>query len=173
MAEKQPKDYASPACSLSEAPESYAFAQKLSAEETLALLDLLLECERAGAKALRFFAGDQPPAAAGALIAAQAGDEARYAAGLVREIRRLGGKPSGRTGDFFAKAKARQGWPARLDLLVRGQRWVEARIRERLPLIADGALASFLEGMADTHRVNIAAAEALLAALGGVPPRSG
>src|SRR4051812_32584172 len=170
MSEKQPKDYASPACSLSEAPQSYAFAQKLSAEETIALLNLLLECERAGAKALRFFAGDDPPHAADRLIEAQMGDEARYAVGLARHIRRLGGEPSNRTGDFFAKAKARQGWPARFDLLVRGQRWVESRIRESLPLVTDGDLASFLQEMADTHRVNVAAAEALLTALGGAPP---
>src|SRR5436305_1881088 len=86
-----------------------------------------------------------------------------------KPTRRLGGEPSNRTGDFFAKAKARQGWPARFDLLVRGQRWVESRIRESLPLVTDGDLASFLQEMADTHRVNVAAAEALLTALGGAP----
>jgi hypothetical protein len=173
MIDKKQSGYASPACSLSEAPEGYAFAQKLSGDETLALLNLLLECERAGAKALRFFAGDRPPAAAEALIAAQLRDEARYAAGLGRHIRRLGGRASSRTGEFFAKAKARPGWPARLELLVRGQSWVESRVRESLPLVADTDLAAFLAEMADTHKQNVAAAAALKDALAHEPPPSG
>ena len=173
MTEDKQNAYASPACNLSEAPASYAFAQKLSPEEILALLDLLLECERAGAKALRFFAGDTPPAAARALIGAQMRDEARYVTGLGRHIRRLGGRPSGRTGEFFAKAKTRQGWAARLDLLVRGQAWVESRIRESLPLVTDPDLAAFLAEMADTHRDNIAAASALKNTLGDAAHPSG
>ena len=166
MSDEKPNDYASPACSLAEAPESYAFAQPLSQPEILALLDLLLECERAGAKALRFFAGDAPPREAEPLIAAQMQDEARYAAGIAVHIRRLGGRPSRRTGAFFAKAKARAGWAARLDLLVRGQRWVETRIRESLPLVDDPDLRAFLTEMADTHRTNVAAVEALARSLG-------
>ena len=161
--EKKPQqqEFASPACSLAEAPASYAFAQALSQEELLAFLELLLECERAGAKALRFFAGDAPPAAAAALITAQMQDEARYAGGLARHISRLGGRPTSRTGEFFAKAKARAGWGPRLDLLVRGQRWVETRIRESLPLVTDPELKEFLAEMAETHRVNVAAVEAV------------
>ena len=41
-------DYASPACSLPEAPETYAFAKKLSDAEIAALLDRLLVCVGAG-----------------------------------------------------------------------------------------------------------------------------
>ena len=131
--------------------------------DTIAFLNLLLECERAGAKALRHFQTLEPPPELAVALPALVGDEARYCAGLSRHIVRLGGAPSRRTGEFFDTVRAATGWPARLDLLVRGQRWVAKRIAERLPQCADAELAEFLTEMHATHLVNVAEAERIAA----------
>jgi hypothetical protein len=132
-----------------------------SDNDTIAFLNLLLECERAGAKALRHFQTLEPPPAQAAALPALVGDEARYCAGLTRNISRLGGTPSRQTGEFLDTVRAAEGWPARLDLLVRGQRWVAKRIAERLPAISDAELAAFLTEMHSTHLVNVAQAQDL------------
>ena len=127
--------------------------------EILGFLNLMLECERAGAKALRLFTYSAPPPVLAKALPGLFRDEARYCAGLSKQITRLGGAPTKRTGDFLAKITAAEGWPARLDLLVRGQRWVARRIEERLPKIDDEELKSFLAEMHSTHLVNVAEAE--------------
>lgn len=137
------------------------------ASDVLAFLDLLLECERAGAKALRRFEGMAPPEAVARALPRLFGDEARYCAGLSAQIVRLGGHPSRRTGDFLEKIRAAGDWPARLDLLVRGQRWVARRIAERLPAIGDPELAAFLDEMHRTHLANVAEAQAIADGLAG------
>ena len=136
-------------------------------EDTIAFLTLLLECARAGAKALRHFQTLDPPPRLAAPLPALVGDEARYCAGLTRHITRLGGTPSRRTGEFLDTVRAAEGWPARLDLLVRGQRWVAKRVAERLPQCDDAELAEFLTEMHATHLVNVAAAQDIAAAIGG------
>lgn len=133
--------------------------------ETLDFLNLMLECERAGAKALRAFTDQTPPAVLAAALPTLFHDEARYCAGLSQHITRLGGSPSRQTGDFLAKIIAADGWPARLDLLVRGQRWVAKRIEERLPTIDDADLKGFLSEMHQTHLVNVAEAQKIANAL--------
>lgn len=133
--------------------------------DTVAFLNLLLECERAGAKALRFFQTQEPPTALAKALPELTRDEARYCAGLTQHITRLGGTPSRRTGDFLETIRAAEGWTRRLDLLVRGQRWVAKRISERMTSIEDAELAAFLTEMQTTHLVNVAEAENIAAVI--------
>jgi len=135
-------------------------------QDTIAFLNLMLECERAGAKALRAFQTQDPPTVLAGALPGLTGDEARYCAGLTRHITRLGGVPSRITGEFFETVLAAAGWPARLDLLVRGQRWVAKRIAERLPTVTDAELAEFLTEMHATHLVNVDAAQTIADAIG-------
>jgi hypothetical protein len=74
-------------------------------------------------------------------------------------------KPSRQTGDFLDTILAAEGWVKRLDLLVRGQRWVAKRISERITSVEDAELAAFLAEMEATHRINVAEAEDIAAAV--------
>ncbi len=130
-------------------------------DDLLDFLNLMLECERAGAKALRLFELEEAPPALARALPALARDEARYCVLLSREITRLGGTPSSATGDFFAAITALPDWPARLDLLVRGQAWVARRLAERLEHIADPDLKASLREMHATHLVNVTEAQRL------------
>jgi len=132
-------------------------------QDTIAFLNLLLECERAGAKALRHFQTLAPAPRLAEALPALVGDEARYCAGLTQQITRLGGTPSRATGEFLETIRAAEDWPKRLDLLIRGQRWVAKRIAEKLPTYDDAELVDFLTEMHATHLVNVAAAEELAA----------
>ena len=130
-------------------------SEPLPRDELLSLLNVLLESERAGAKALLAWQHDPPPGVPESLVAEIARDEARYAGGLSREIRRLGGEPSAATGAFYERIMALQDWRQRFDLLDRGQKWVARKVAEALPRIDNPALAGFLREMHDTHLVNI------------------
>ena len=131
-------------------------ATALPRDELLALLNVLLESERAGSRALAAWRREPPPGVDPALIEHVARDEARYCTGLTRQIKRLGGEPSHATGAFFHKIMGLPDWPARFRLLDRGQRWVADRISETLPKVANDAdLTAFLTEMRDTHMVNI------------------
>ncbi len=133
--------------------------------DLLDFLNLMLECERAGAKALRFFEQQAAPPALARALPALARDEARYCVLLSREITRLGGTPTSRTGDFFAAITALPDWPARLDLLVRGQAWVARRLAERLDRVTDPDLKAALSEMHATHLVNVDEARRLALAI--------
>jgi nitronate monooxygenase len=127
--------------------------------DIVAFLNLMLTCERAGAKALRHFEQDAPPPPLAAGLPALFADETRYCADLSRHIRRLDGEPTGETGAFLDKILAAPDWPARLDLLIRGQAWVARKIAETLPVVEDPPLRAFLEEMHQTHLINVAAVE--------------
>ncbi len=136
-------------------------ADFISPHQVIDFLNLMLECERAGAKTLRFFMQDDPPAALALALPGLLQDEARYCAGLSAQLRRLGAEPSAKTGDFYQKAVKTAGWAARLDLLARGQHWVAKRIAETWPRLEDRELRDFLVEMEQTHHVNVAAARDL------------
>src|SRR6185312_425897 len=90
-------------------------------------------------------------------------DEGYYAGELGAHVRRLGGAPSNKTGDFVEKVRAVPEFKAKLELLNRGQRWVIRKINEQLPAIGDAPLQAFLRVMAEGHEVNIGALEKALA----------
>jgi hypothetical protein len=82
-------------------------------------------------------------------------DEGYYAGELAAHVRRLGGAPSNRIGDFVEKVRAVGDFRGKLELLNRGQRWVIRKIEEQLPAIGDAELKAFLVVMAKGHHVNI------------------
>ena len=138
--------------------------------DIIAFLDLMLECERAGAKALRRFEQMAPPKLVATALPRLFDDEARYCAGLSQQILRLGGLPGRRTGDFLEKILSAESWLTRFDLLVRGQRWVARRIEEQLPLIEDPELKDFLSEMLATHQTNVKEAQSIADGLAKLTP---
>jgi len=134
----------------------------MPADELIQLLNRLLEAERAGARTLAAFLDEYPPQSrAWQELRRVQRDEASNCKLLIDAIRSLGAEPSGATGDFLGKALAVQGRAARLAFLNRGQGWVARKIGEALPRIGAGPLHHMLQGMLDSHLVNIAACAAL------------
>ena len=134
----------------------------MSRTELGELLNTLLECERAGAKALAGFMETPLPVPVLQVLADVQRDESRNCAVLLRLLRRTGVAPSRATGAFLQKALALQGLRARLEFLNRGQAWVARRLAEALPRIGDVQAHHALQAMHDSHVANIEACEALL-----------
>ncbi|MDD3651580.1 DUF6306 domain-containing protein [Immundisolibacter sp.] len=149
----------SPACFAADADAQYM--GEIGREELLAALDELLEAERAGARVALHTANDAP-AELTPLVRAIQHDEARWCALLTQSIQRLGGTPSRRTGDFYAKAMAIRDLPARLAFLNRGQRWVVRKLQALLPRVGDARLQAGLGAMLTAHEANIARVAAAL-----------
>ena len=138
----------------------------MPAAELLALLDVLLEAERAGAKVIAAFLDDyERDTPAWRQLAAVQRDEAKNCAILIDLIRRSNGAPSAAIGDFLEKALAVQGRVARLRFLNRGQNWVARKIREALPQIGDDSVRGALAAMLESHLLNIEACDALMETL--------
>lgn len=146
-------ELASSACSLHELDaNSRGYLDRV---ETLELLNLLLEGERAGARGLGAIGQEAPPPYR-PLVGDIARDEARYCAMLTGHIERFGGRPSKATGSFYDKLVGTEGFGAQVDLLDRGQGWVVRKLRETLPRIEDNALHRDLKEMLEVHERNIA-----------------
>ena len=154
-----PVELASPPCLLSEIGPSY-FGY-LAPAELIVLLNLLLECERAGAQGVLALSRRAANAEAQAALHAVAADEARFCAMLTRHIERLGGTPSKSVGAFYDKLMAETDRARQMSLLDRGQGWVVDKLRESLPKIADAALVGELQEMLTVHEINIARARTL------------
>src|SRR3546814_8189095 len=75
-------------------------------DEVLGALNELLEAERAGTRVASFSRREAPLTAYSALMQDVGRDEAHWCVMLTRQIQRLGGSPSHKTGAFFAKAIA-------------------------------------------------------------------
>jgi 5,10-methenyltetrahydrofolate synthetase len=155
--------YASPACSAHEiAPDYFGTVPPLSASELVALLNVLLEAERAGAKVLAAFLDEYPrDTPAWRQLAAVQRDEAQNCVILGDLVKKLGGKPSAATGEFLGKALAIEGRLARLRFLNRGQGWVARKIGEALPQVREDFARAALVAMRDSHLLNIEACDAL------------
>lgn len=127
---------------------------RVAQEALIATLNELLEAERAGARvALQTL--KEAPATLLSLMRTIQHDEARWCALLVQAIQHLGGKPSRRTGSFYAKAMAIEDLPARLVFLNHGQRWVLRRLRAILPQVDDPHLQAGLQAMRTAHEDNV------------------
>jgi hypothetical protein len=127
----------------------------LSRAELLALLNRLLEGERAGARGVTAMSRQATRAESRAILHEIAGDEARFCAMLIRHVVRLGGTPSTQTGAFYTKLAALERADERLELLNRGQEWVVRKLTAALPRIADAALRADLREMLEVHVHNI------------------
>ena len=152
----------SPVCYGAQADDAYlGYASR---EEILAALDELLEAERAGTRVALASARSLEGAAYRDLMQAVRDDEARWCAMLSRQIKRLNGLPSRKTGAFHQKALAIAEPFERLAFLNRGQAWVVRKLEALTPRVRDDALHADLRAMLDSHRINIERASAFLEA---------
>lgn len=120
-------------------------------------LNILGEAERAGGRVLHELTEMAKSPELRELLKKVGHDEGYYAGELAAHVRRLGGAPSNKTGDFVEKVRAVNDFRAKLELLNRGQRWVIRKIEENLASLTDADLHAFLALMAKGHHVNIGA----------------
>lgn len=131
--------------------------------ELESFLNSLGEAERAGGRVLHELT-DQPQSLELREMLKKVGhDEGYYAGELAAHVRRLGGTPSTRTGDFVEKVRAVGELKGKLELLNRGQRWVVRKIGEQVATIPDARLQAFLRVMAEGHEINIGTLDKALA----------
>ena len=129
-----------------------------------ALLNELLEAERAGARLLSAWMAEAAPASIlHRRLREVQRDEARNCAVLIHHILDADAVPSTLTGDFYSKCLLVRDWEARLALLNRGQAWVARRIAAVLPRLAPSGVRDALQEMHDSHLSNIARCDALIA----------
>jgi hypothetical protein len=122
-------------------------------------LNLMSEAERAGGRVLHELTGEAKSLELREMLKKVGHDEGYYAGELAAHVRRLGGAPSNKTGDFVEKVRAVNDFRGKLELLNRGQRWVIRKIEEQLGALSDPELEAFLVVMAKGHHVNIGALE--------------
>ena len=132
-------------------------------KELESFLNSLGEAERAGGRILHELTDQAQSLELREMLKKVGHDEGYYSGELAAHVRRLGGTPSNRTGDFVDKVRAVGNFKGKLELLNRGQSWVVRKINEQVNDIADGHLQAFLRVMADGHDVNIGALEKALA----------
>ena len=152
---------ASPVCSLRESDDAYAgFASR---DELLAVLNELLEAERAGARICARTASESADDTIKALMRHVHADEVRWCRMLLGAIGALGGEASTKTRAFYEKCLAIPDLKDRVAFINRGQGWVSKKLREILPKVRDDALHAALKDMLECHDRNIATANATLA----------
>ena len=122
-------------------------------------LNSLGEAERAGGRVLHELVSLTRSEELKELLKKVGHDEGYWAGELAGNLRRLGGSPSNKTGDFVEKVRAVADYSGKLELLNRGQRWVIRKIEENVGTVGDAGLKAFLVVMAQGHRVNIGALE--------------
>jgi hypothetical protein len=127
-------------------------------------LNSLGEAERAGGRVLHELTELAHSLELREMLKKVGHDEGYYAGELAAHVRRLGGIPSTKTGEFVEKVRAVGDFRGKLDLLNRGQRWVIRKIEESVATVGDPPLKAFLVVMAQGHRVNIGALEEALKA---------
>jgi hypothetical protein len=125
-------------------------------------LNALGDAERAGGRVLHELTEQAASLELKELLRKVSHDEGYYAGELVHHVRRLGGNPSNKTGDFVEKVRAVPEFRGKLELLNRGQRWVIRKINENLATVSDPQLKAFLVVMAKGHDMNIGALEQAL-----------
>jgi nitronate monooxygenase len=152
---------ASAVCYLNEADDSYAgFASR---DELVAVLNELLEAERAGARICARTASESDNEEIKLLMRQVHADEVRWCKMLLGAIERMGAVPSANTGAFYEKCLAVPDLNARVAFINRGQGWVSRKLHEILPKVRDDALHAELKEMLASHDANIAKANAALA----------
>jgi hypothetical protein len=124
-------------------------------------LNELLEAERAGVDTLSRLFPEARNSEMQKLFEEVRDDEAWSCAGLVRSIKTLGGTISEKKGDFAEKVMREPTLAARLQLLNRGQGWVDKRLDSLLGEPLPASVGEFLEEMKRRHITNIDACERL------------
>ena len=136
--------------------QAQAAVAPMTHEEYGRLLNVLLECERAGAKLLAAYLSELPPGSdtAGWLSVVQR-DEARNCSILIHLLLEAGVTPTTAVGAFYDRGLQIPGWRERLRFLNRGQQWVADHIAEALPRLEKFVGRKALAAMHESHLVNI------------------
>jgi hypothetical protein len=134
----------------------------LDRDGLLRLLNLLLECERAGAKVAILCGEQAQDAVLNSVLYTIGRDEGRFCGMLTRHIERFAAAASRETGAFYQRLRAIPDQFERLVLLNRGQEWVVQTLDEALPSIRDASLKADLREMRDAHARNIGLCGALI-----------
>jgi len=137
-------------------------SEQVAPDEYGALLNTLLEAERAGAKLLSAYLDELTPGSFmwKQLRAVQL-DESHNCAVLIHLLLEAEVTPTPAVGSFYGKGLAIKGWRERLEFLNRGQAWVAKRLAAALPRVPERPRRA-LQAMLDSHVVNIGGCEALL-----------
>ena len=123
--------------------------------EYCALLNELLEAERAGAKLLSAYLDELPADSfRWRCIRAVQLDEARNCAVLIHLLLEADATPTSAVGSFYDRGLGIVEWHARLAFLNKGQAWVARRLAAALPTVPLGARHA-LQEMHDSHLANI------------------
>ncbi|KVT50653.1 2-nitropropane dioxygenase [Burkholderia ubonensis] len=128
----------------------------------LAVLDELLEAERAGARVASETAAEIHDPELHRLVAGIRLDEAHWCSVLVDAIRSLNATPTRKTGAFYEKAMAIDDLAERMAFLNRGQRWVVRKLQALLPTLDDPEIHHALTLMLVSHEKNIGHVDARL-----------
>jgi nitronate monooxygenase len=137
-------------------------AAPMALEEYGALLNQLLEAERAGAKLITAYIEGLPPGSATWKgIRAVQGEDALNCAALIRLLVDAELHPSLSVGDVYAKGIAIEGWRQRLEFLNRGRDRAAKTIAAALPRVPEGGRAT-LARMRNSHLANIEKCRALM-----------
>ncbi|KWK78155.1 2-nitropropane dioxygenase [Burkholderia ubonensis] len=128
----------------------------------LAVLDELLEAERAGARVASETAAEIHDPELHRLVAGIRLDEAHWCSVLVDAIRSLNATPTCKTGAFYEKAMAIDDLAERMAFLNRGQRWVVRKLQALLPTLDNPEIHHALTLMLVSHEKNIGHVDARL-----------
>ncbi|RQS67690.1 nitronate monooxygenase [Burkholderia sp. Bp8963] len=130
----------------------------------LAVLDELLEAERAGARVASETVAEIDDPELRKLMTDIRHDEAHWCAVLVDAIRSLNAMPTRATGAFYEKAMAIDDLAERMAFLNRGQRWVVRKLQALLPTLDQPEIHHALTLMLVSHEKNIGHVDARLRA---------
>ncbi|OMG72139.1 2-nitropropane dioxygenase [Burkholderia ubonensis] len=128
----------------------------------LAVLDELLEAERAGARVASETVAEIHDPELHRLVAGIRLDEAHWCSVLVDAIRSLNATPTRKTGAFYEKAMAIDDLAERMAFLNRGQRWVVRKLQALLPTLDNPEIHHALTLMLVSHEKNIGYVDARL-----------
>ena len=146
-------EVSSPACSMHGADDAYmGYAGK---EQLSALLNELLEAERAGVRVTLESARGGAGGRIVELMRTIERDEARWWTMLILHITELGETPSPKVGAFYDEAMAIADLGDRLAFLNRRQGWMARKLRETLPQVRDSLLRADLTEMLRAKEANI------------------
>lgn len=142
-------ELASPSCEAASADDKYMGF--LTHAEVIDLLNVLLEAERAGARAAVRLAIDANNRTQSVEMKKIHDNEIYCCHLLIDELSALGATASPHVGDFYEKLMAIPSVDERIVFLAKGQRWVARKIRENLPRIRSDRVHTKLEEMLSLH----------------------
>ncbi|KIY42089.1 dioxygenase [Pseudomonas sp. 10-1B] len=125
---------------------------QLPTDDLIDWLRMLMRAERAGARLMLDSARETDDPTLLRRLEQLHDGEAESCRRLRHCLERLGAKPGGGIGEFYAKAMAITDVHERLQFIARGQRWVARQLEARLPQIEQPWLRKELEVVLQLHQ---------------------